>query len=109
MGEKIKMPRSKRTIACDITPEVRQTVLERDYRHCAYCGDVGRLDIAHYVSRAKGGLGIEQNLVTLCRLCHHNTDQTTKRKHYLDFMKAYLDVRYPDFNHEDRFYKKGGI
>ena len=29
---------------------------------------------AHYISRAHGGLGIEENIVTLCLDCHNNYD-----------------------------------
>ncbi len=98
--------KSKRTKALSISPKVRQAVIERHNGRCLLCGDVGT-DIAHYLSRgAQGGLGIEQNLVLLCRDCHFRLDQTTERKSLLIAVKHYLEAIYPGFRDEDRRYDK---
>ena len=34
----------------------------------------------HYISRAQGGLGIEENVVTGCQECHHEYDNGAKRE-----------------------------
>ena len=65
---------SKRSRACDISQEVKKKVWERDNHHCINCGSPYAMPSAHFLSRAHGGLGIEQNIVTLCLKCHHNLD-----------------------------------
>lgn len=98
--------KSKRTKALSISPKIKKIVFERDGSCCILCGSPNGLPESHYISRAKSGLGIEQNIVTLCRPCHHRLDQTTERKNLLAFVKAYLDQKYPDFPDEKRVYKK---
>lgn len=97
--------KSERTIALGITPKVKRTVYERDCGKCVLCGRVG-LPEAHYIPRSKGGLGIEQNIVTLCRPCHNKLDNTTERNALLARVKQHLNIWYPDFPDEQRFYKK---
>lgn len=70
MSMKVKSKRSK---ACDIPGKVKETVFERDKGCCIVCGRPG-FPNAHYLSRARGGLGIEQNIVTLCPDCHFEYD-----------------------------------
>ena len=104
----MKTRKNKRAIACHPTPETRQLVFARDNGKCVMgCGRDG-CDFAHYISRAHGGLGIEQNIVLLCRHCHNEFDQSTKRNEHGSFVKKYLDALYPDFTDDDRVYKKGG-
>lgn len=101
--------KSARSKACDIKPEVRQKVFERENYCCALCGEFIRDyggQAAHFISRKNGGLGIEENLIALCWKCHHRLDQTTERKNLLAFVKAYLDQKYPDFSDDKRVYKK---
>ena len=95
----------KRTKALQITREVKHRVFARDNGLCVLCGLQG-LPEAHYISRAKGGLGIEQNIVTLCRKCHHDLDQTVRRRELLRKVKSHLDLWYPDFPDERRVYRK---
>lgn len=97
--------KSARTKALSISPKVKKTVFERD-GFCILCGSPNGLPEAHYISRSRGGLGIEQNIVTLCRPCHHRLDLTTERKELLAYVKEYLDQKYPDFSDEKRVYKK---
>lgn len=96
---------SKRTKALAISQEVKKRVYERDKGRCVVCGAQGNPD-AHYISRAHGGLGIEQNIVTLCRRCHHNYDQTINREGYGVIIAAYLRSQYPDWDPVDLIYKK---
>lgn len=81
-----------RTKATDITPKVRAIVMRRD-KYCVYCGSHYGLEIAHYkLSRAHGGLGVEENLVVLCQKHHRIYDsgkkeeQQTIRQYVDDYM-----------------------
>jgi hypothetical protein len=69
---------------------------------------------AHILSRSKGGLGIETNIITLCTLmttnkCHHRFDNGTKKEHeeMMKIISRYMKKIYgDDWNIEDQKYKK---
>lgn len=63
---------------------------------------------AHYISRAKGGLGIEENIVTLCIKCHNWYDFGTREEGEKigKFLKTYLRYKYPDWDETMLVYKK---
>ena len=98
--------KSKRTKALDISKAVKDKVFQRDGGRCILCGSYDAMPNSHYLSRAKSGLGIEQNIVTMCIECHHDFDNTTKRAELKELVRAYLDVHYPDFRDDRRIYKK---
>lgn len=99
--------KSKRSKACDIPQSVKQQVWERDGERCIICGSPTAMPNAHYISRAHGGLGIEQNIVTLCHKCHHAYDNTSQRTLYREAIKAYLRGIYgAEWNEEKLTYKK---
>ena len=100
------MYKSKRSKACNISQKVKEAVWERDGHRCIYCGTSKSMPNAHFISRAKGGLGIEQNIVTLCQNCHYNYDMTDLRSHYKEYIKNYLMSKYPDWKEEDLIYRK---
>lgn len=64
---------------------------------------------AHYISRAKGGLGIEENIVTLCQDCHHNFDNG-KSKEVSQAIKSVIEAHlkhfYPEWGNTLLTYKK---
>lgn len=95
----------KRTKALMIPAEVKAIVLERD-KSCICCGRDGYPN-AHYISRAHGGLGIEQNIVTLCQRCHHEYDNGRFPELYRGIIQRYLFEKYPGFPDELRVYQKG--
>ena len=95
----------KRTKACAIYPDVRYRLLERDGLCCIFCGKVG-LPEAHIIPRSQGGLGVEENLITVCRECHYKLDHTTERKKMLDQAIKYLKKFYPNWKREDFIYDK---
>lgn len=97
---------NRRTKELAISKKVKMTVWERDRHRCILCGSPSAMPSAHYISRAKGGLGIEQNIVTLCFNCHRRLDQTTERKELLLKVKRYLNRFYPGFDDEKRIYHK---
>lgn len=95
----------KQTKATDIPPSVKKAVWERDKHRCILCGQYGE-PVAHYISRAQGGLGIEQNIVTLCHICHSAYDQSTNRDRYRQYIQQYLIRHYLDWNEADLIYHK---
>ena len=95
-----------RTKATAITPKVRQAVEERDGHCCIFCGQIGRGE-GHFIKRSQGGLGIEQNIVTVCRACHHQMDDGFARELYLIKAESYLKRLYPDWDKANLVYKKG--
>ena len=105
---------SKRTLALDVTPEVRAAVYKRDsfgyppYPCCVVCGKAGQHDIAHYISRAHGGLAILKNLVNLCRYCHSVMDQGKpyQREIIRKEVKEYLQYRHKNWDEEKLIYKR---
>ena len=103
--------KSKRTKATSISKEVRINVMNRDTPHtlprCIFCGSAYGITLAHYVSRANGGKGIEQNLACVCMECHRKLDQSTQRKDMLEIFKRHLIRHYEDWNEDDLKYRKG--
>lgn len=97
---------SKRTKAVAITPEVRARVEERDNYSCIFCGRSGRGE-AHLINRSQGGLGVEENIVTVCRPCHFQMDNGQATKLYREKAEAYLKSLYPDWDKSALIYKKG--
>jgi 5-methylcytosine-specific restriction endonuclease McrA len=97
--------KSKRTKALEISPEVKRRVYERDNGLCILCGRPGNPE-AHFISRSHGGLGIEENIVTLCRGCHRRFDQTTDRELLWDTIADYLKAHYDDWEIGNLIYRK---
>ena len=99
--------KTKRSKACDITQAVKKKVWERDGERCIICGSPNAMPNAHFIPRSKGGLGIEQNIVTLCLNCHHAYDNTADRQIYRAKIKAYLEGIYGlEWSEENLLYKK---
>lgn len=106
--------RSKRSKATDISMSVKKRVWERDNGCCVVCGNnYNVMPNAHYISRAKGGLGIEENIVTLCteltsNKCHRKYDFGTleEQQKIKKIIKDYLNSKYENWNEEKLIYKK---
>lgn len=106
----------RRTDALGITRSTKEAVAERDsfegYPCCVLCGSPAptnnwlAFSCAHYISRAQGGLGREDNILTLCPECHRRYDQTTERAMLKPFFKRYLMEHYPNWNEGNLVYKK---
>lgn len=104
--------KSKRTKACEISPKVRKAVEERDSIDgvpcCVFCHTSRNVrGEAHIVRRSQAGLGIEQNILTVCRFCHRQLDEGKDRELYMSRAIAYMKEHYPDWNISDLVYKKG--
>lgn len=108
---------NKRTKSLAIPLEVKLAVADRDsfdgWPCCLLCGTPAPVNNrlafsnAHYISRAQGGLGVEENIVTLCPNCHINRyDQGSEREQIRAFLRNYLIEKYPNWNEENLVYKK---
>lgn len=103
--------KSHRAKMLDISKEVRHSVYERDRSLCVSCGVYCELGHAnsHYISRGRGGQGIERNIVTQCPQCHHVMDFGVEPalSNMKNIVREYLKSRYDDWNEEDLIYKWG--
>ena len=95
----------KRTKACSISKKTKQIVYKRDKGLCIFCGAPG-LPEAHYIPRSHGGLGIPENIVTACRICHDKLDNSTERKKMLQQAAEHLESFYPDWNEKELVFDK---
>ena len=96
----------KMSKATDIPQRVKKAVWERDNHRCIICGNPESMPNSHYLPRSSAGLGIEQNVVTMCAKCHHEYDNGSMRDIYKAEIKEYLISKYPDWNEADIVYNK---
>lgn len=95
-----------RTKKTQIPRAVKLAVWERDGGQCVICGSTRAFPEAHYISRAQGGRGIEQNIVTLCRRCHFEYDNSENRPHIRRVLRDYLSGIYPGWDESELVVKK---
>lgn len=102
------MSKSARTKAMQIPKSVKYKVWERDNHRCLNCYKYVPVDCAccHFVARSQGGLGIEQNILTLCPDCHRIFDNSDQRQTLKPIFETYLKSKYEDWNINDLIYKK---
>ena len=98
--------KSKRAKACDISKSVKDRVWERDNHRCIICGSNQAMPNSHFIRRSQGGLGIEENVVTMCMRCHMMYDQGSDRRAIEAYTENYLKNLYPGWNREMLIYKK---
>ena len=94
--------------ATEISRQVKKKVWERDNHCCIFCTlpvDVFFAN-SHYIKRSQLGKGVEENIFTACPTCHHEFDDTPKRKYMLPVAKKYLMSKYDYWNEEMLIYKK---
>jgi 5-methylcytosine-specific restriction endonuclease McrA len=106
----IRGKKHERTKATDIQPGVKPKVWERDHGRCVWCSTVYMaFPDAHFISRVDGGLGVEQNILTLCRRCHDMYDRgpIEKRNEMKRQFALYLSGRYEGWSERDLIYKRG--
>jgi Na+-translocating ferredoxin:NAD+ oxidoreductase RNF subunit RnfB len=104
------MTKSARTKATDISQKVRAKVFERDEECCITCGSGYQVaPNSHIVRRSKRGLGIEQNVCTMCDTCHTAWDHYKDREQMLAKITEYMLSHYEgwDFYDENLRFKKG--
>lgn len=104
-----------RTTALGIPRRVKAAVAERDsvegWPCCILCGRPSptsnplAFSCAHYISRAQGGLGIEENILTLCWDCHQEYDGD-RRQVLRPILARHLREHYDGWNEEKLTYQK---
>lgn len=103
-----------RTKSLAIPQAVKRAVAARDsfdgWPCCILCGKPAPQETAwssaHYIARSQGGLGIEENIVTLCPGCHRLYDQSPRREEIRIHIKAYLQSQYPDWDENKLTFEK---
>ena len=101
------MPQHRSTKACSIPQAVKEAVWERDGGRCIVCGDRRTASpVAHYIPRSHLGLGIEENIVTLCMRCHCAYDNSESRPWMKQIIKDYLSSKYEGWDEKNLTYKK---
>lgn len=104
--------------ALKINNDTYNKVLERDNGDCILCQLYGKhknrveaektgfpilLECHHFIPRSQLGMGIEQNLVMICKW--HHIEETKWR----DKIENYLKSKYANWNKEELKFKKGLI
>lgn len=90
----------------DIDAQSRREVLKRDGKRCVYCGRIDKpIELAHFIGRAQGGMGIPTNLLCLCVDCHKEYDGAG-RNEMKDFLEGYLQSNYDDWDEREQFFRK---
>ncbi len=104
----------KDTKARDFDRKAKLAISERDsidgWPCCVNCGAAAPAPLAwsnaHFVSRAQGGLGIPENGLTLCPMCHRRYDQTTDRSVLREYFRVYLQSKYAGWDESKLYYRK---
>lgn len=88
-------------------PEItRLAVARRDGGKCVICGNPNAEPNAHIVPRSRGGLGVPENIITLCADCHYKFDQTPLRSIYKELIAEYMEQRYTGWNENELVYRR---
>ena len=100
----------ERTKATSIPPKVREEVERRDSINgipcCIFCGSANARGEGHLIRRSQGGLGIPQNLLTVCRTHHRLLDEGPNKEWYQERAREYLKSKYPDWDEKELVYNK---
>lgn len=96
----------RQTRSTAIPKSVKERVSERDGGKCVLCGRNNGQPNAHFIPRSAGGLGIEENILTLCPQCHADYDNSARRKEIREELREYLKSKYSEWNEENLIYKK---
>lgn len=108
----------KETKATAIPERVKDTVRKRDGGNCIICGRSGGPH-CHVIRRSAGGMGVEENIVTLCDRCHYTFDEGLyikdlkplgfhSREEVKAFIYEYMEALYPGWTPEKVTYRKWG-
>ena len=104
----------KDTKARDFDRKAKIAISERDsiegWPCCVYCGLAAPSPLAwsnaHFIARSQGGLGIPENGLTLCPVCHRRYDQSTARVEMRGYFREYLREHYEDWSEDALIYRK---
>ena len=99
--------KSRRAKALHPSDDVKTAVYRRDGGLCVWCKKPG-LPEAHFIARNSSGLGIEENILTLCRECHDKYDHGTReeRERMREYFREYLKCCYPEWDESKLYYRR---
>lgn len=108
---------SKRSRLCEFSAKEREKIHKRDNETCLFCrlgyhmssqAGIGDLQIAHFVARSQGGMGVEQNGALLCIYHHQMLDNgNLGNRHEMETLfREYLKSFYPDWSEDSLKYNK---
>lgn len=113
------MAKSRQAKSHEFPEKQRKAIYERDNMLCIFCQikyhmvgatamDLSTKSIMHYISRQKGGLGIEQNGAIGCYWHHHMLDNGNQgnREEMQEYFREYLKGCYKDWNENKLTYDK---
>lgn len=116
------MAKSKQAKSHEFNDKQRKIIKERDEYRCIFCTieyrmegatymDRTTMSVMHYISRKKGGLGIEQNGAYGCQWHHHMLDngKDGHREEMLKIFRQYLQSHYRDWDESKLTYDKWGF
>jgi hypothetical protein len=101
---------NKRTKALQFDKETTQAIFERDSFSCIVCGS-NQIDVKphHIKFKSRGGMGVLQNGVTLCRHCHdksHGKVKDVSQKYMYELFTLYIARIYGEWNETLVVYNK---
>lgn len=89
-----------------ISAETKKKVWQRDFGRCVLCGSINAGPHCHFVRRAQGGLGTEENIWTGCQRCHEAFDSEATDGPLHARMRDYFKTLYPQWDESKLKYKK---
>lgn len=104
----IKCKKHKLTKATEIPLKVKKIVWERDNHKCIFCEQVVPLNCAnsHVIKRSQLGMGIPENLVTACSVCHNKYDFGINNDVMKEKAIEHLKKFYNEWSEESVKYRK---
>ena len=100
----------RRTKATSISRDVKRKVYLRDKCSCILCHRYACPEwaCAHVIPRSRGGMGVEQNIVTLCPVCHrrYDTAREPERTETEKYLTEYLEGLYGPISRSDVVFDK---
>lgn len=103
---------TKQAKAREISSKVRKIVFERDKGKCIICGNnYNVMPHSHYIPRSLGGLGIEENIFTICtnftdNKCHDRWERNKCTKEETQRVVGNFKHNYPNWNEDMLYYHK---
>ena len=103
----------KRSKVCEFPPKVREAIRKRDAT-CIFCRmgykitneAGGALQVMHYVGRAQGGKGVEENGALGCVYHHQMLDNGLYHNEMKAIFRGYLKSHYPKWDESALIYNK---
>ena len=67
---RVRAKRARLRLNTELYERLRNQVLRRDSWRCQRCGTMENLEVHHKEFRSHSGEDSEENLITLCAICH---------------------------------------